>query len=479
VYKQFAAAFLASTLIFGGCKSKDDTDVVATPDTDVVTPDFSLPEPGVLTATTTSNSISGHFQTGDFVLEFDGETNGSLTSTSFTSSDGITVISSLTESETGTWTAQIVVNNQAVDGYGALTGPEGSELERLASSTTGVAIAMAGAELGCAIENDASTQAARASILFPWQLFIKYVEGYPTAPDIDGVTACEYFPVEPLDTDFEWDYTPPEAVNMSAEDKVPHVFGIWPMDDLGAVTNIRISADGGTCDARCRGTCGAGCDSRSCTTEYEWTCVADGTKQAQRVKTCGTHEGCRVHDSCYDSCNDYWGCGTWAAASCRRACDNQCTAVNSELDCASWMQGGEPYDEVISYIDNIGAEVNDPIACPYCGDGVCDDLLAEDCDSCAVDCASTPLCETDPPTDTSPLHTGDSDVDTDADTDSDTDTDSDSDADTDADTDTDTDTPDTATSPIETAVPVDSANGDSASSATDSADSADSGDSAK
>ncbi len=66
-----------------------------------------------------------------------------------------------------------------------------------------------------------------------------------------------------------------------------------------------------------------------------------------KVQKCGSHAGCRTHDSCYDSCAKL-PTGILRAA-CRRTCDFDCLRVYGKAFCSSWMGGGKPYDSYIEY----------------------------------------------------------------------------------------------------------------------------------
>lgn len=106
---------------------------------------------------------------------------------------------------------------------------------------------------------------------------------------------------------------------------------------------------------QCRGACGPACPP-SCsieapvTTCLEWQdaqCGWHAKTCTYKVQKCGSHTGCRIHDSCYDNCAKK-PTGL-LRATCRRACDVNCLAVYGGAFCESWMTGGKPYDSYMEY----------------------------------------------------------------------------------------------------------------------------------
>lgn len=105
---------------------------------------------------------------------------------------------------------------------------------------------------------------------------------------------------------------------------------------------------------QCRGACGADCPA-SCrpgtpaTACLEWQ-TADCQWHAKvctyPVRECGSHQGCRDHDACYDRCAP-----GLLGAFCRRICDEQAVARWGVNNCTSWWGGGGPYDQWLSFAD--------------------------------------------------------------------------------------------------------------------------------
>ncbi len=104
--------------------------------------------------------------------------------------------------------------------------------------------------------------------------------------------------------------------------------------------------------ASCRGTCGPDCPATckpgpNTTTCLEWQ-TADCGWHAKvctyPTLSCGSHAGCRTHDTCYDQCQP----GKFGFA-CRRLCDKGCIVTYGLRKCRAWMKGNGPYDSWIDY----------------------------------------------------------------------------------------------------------------------------------
>jgi hypothetical protein len=104
--------------------------------------------------------------------------------------------------------------------------------------------------------------------------------------------------------------------------------------------------------SQCRGACGANCPATcrpvtSPTVCLEWQtadCLWHAKVCTYPAQECGSHLGCRVHDSCYD------GCATARfPAACRRSCDLACVRTHGARQCRAWMNGNPPYDSWLQY----------------------------------------------------------------------------------------------------------------------------------
>lgn len=106
--------------------------------------------------------------------------------------------------------------------------------------------------------------------------------------------------------------------------------------------------------AECRGACGPDCPATCRALPAESVCLEWQTADCRwhaKVCTypmieCGSHDGCRTHDACYDACATAF----WPAA-CRRACDLACVNDHGADDCNSWRQGQGPYDSWLAFAD--------------------------------------------------------------------------------------------------------------------------------
>jgi hypothetical protein len=106
----------------------------------------------------------------------------------------------------------------------------------------------------------------------------------------------------------------------------------------------------------CRHACGVDCEPNDCTTLQPpglVLCVNDSSGTSHRnctyaVVQCGSNDGCRIHDDCYDTCATDPNPTT-----CRRVCDEQCIANYSISQCYDWWGGlnyqSGPNPIIISY----------------------------------------------------------------------------------------------------------------------------------
>ncbi len=100
--------------------------------------------------------------------------------------------------------------------------------------------------------------------------------------------------------------------------------------------------------ALCRGACGPDCPTTCSPAPPVMACEED-VDLCEHVEcsytgvTCGTHEGCRVHDDCYDAC-----AAAGAGMLCWRECDLECIREYGPL-CYNWMNGHGPYDSTVTY----------------------------------------------------------------------------------------------------------------------------------
>lgn len=103
--------------------------------------------------------------------------------------------------------------------------------------------------------------------------------------------------------------------------------------------------------ALCRGACGRDCPSTCEDLPDISICAPDGEHVCKyKVIKCGSHQGCRDHDDCYDACALRsppvfcpWG------GQCCDDCNDNCTDQYGYLKCASWALGNGPYDSWLKF----------------------------------------------------------------------------------------------------------------------------------
>jgi hypothetical protein len=132
--------------------------------------------------------------------------------------------------------------------------------------------------------------------------------------------------------------------------------------------------------ALCRGACGYDCpitcQELGDRTIFVPTAAGDHYICTYRnVIECGSHQGCRDHDACYDCC---------AAAGhtsildlCHRACDCACLLAYGASNCVTWALGGGPFDSTMLFSDP--PTVIGPLPGPPPGPTVVPALPAGDC----------------------------------------------------------------------------------------------------
>jgi hypothetical protein len=135
---------------------------------------------------------------------------------------------------------------------------------------------------------------------------------------------------------------------------MPHVRQRLPIE-LGAGTrrSPKLKWPDGPGKAGCRGACGPDCPD-SCKNEgtyREEYIVGDKGYEIEfpNVLKCGTHEGCRIHDACYDTAvargeNYLFG-------PLHNAC-NQEALLRFGPKTTSWMSGDGPYDDWWYFTDD-------------------------------------------------------------------------------------------------------------------------------
>lgn len=233
----------------------------------------------------------------------------------FWTKDGTVEITSHIFSRT---TGEVVINGVPFSGRGALETAEMERLRQLSQSKLAEQLALIPLELGCSQKDEASLPIL-AALIQPWHVLFKYA-GAPRARRLLDDVACvsEEYPRGP--------------VRLKDGAPIALAFGFFTLDSEGVSAESAMIAKSAPCGATCRGACGANCDGNHC--YYLGSC------QYQ----CGTHNFCRYHDACYDSCHSTHGCTSITGWACERDCDDDCVAVYGITTCLAWADGNGPFD---------------------------------------------------------------------------------------------------------------------------------------
>ncbi len=145
------------------------------------------------------------------------------------------------------------------------------------------------------------------------------------------------------------------------------------MPQPGATVRNVFGPDVGFGANRCRGACGGNCP-RSCAIEVSYECV--GATQLRRVEAfaCGTHQGCREHDACLDTCMR----DNPDSSECQPQCDATAMEDYGFESASAWLLGKGPYDGKITfeYTRHAPADLEPAYRCPAGAKRQCDDTSA-------------------------------------------------------------------------------------------------------
>ena len=133
------------------------------------------------------------------------------------------------------------------------------------------------------------------------------------------------------------------AMLMSASLLLPDsALAKWSVEPGAEVRNA-FGVQAGHRAHQCPGACGAGCTD-TCEKAVSYECADSERLRRVVTYTCGTHQGCRDHDDCLDTCVANNAVG----GECQAKCDQ--TVIQSYgIDAVSWLRGGGPYDGDVSY----------------------------------------------------------------------------------------------------------------------------------
>jgi hypothetical protein len=306
-----------------------------------------------------------------------------------------------------------------LDGYGALSQDEQSNMQALGNSELWHALSLIPLETACQGEDQVEPQQL-AALLFPLQMYFKYqiAERGTAALELIALSDC-------LDSDEAGNPTAQRSqIYLTAADPIPVVFGYFPFDAEGAIEQPFTELAGqqyvslapmtepglaqvpaiygltavqpgaffqairdqqGPCQAKCRGACGPDCTLNNCklTADYRCEVDADGNNTGQisylHIYDCGLHPACIHHDQCYDDCNQRYGCGTFKAAHCRHGgwtftgeipddyyCDLHTVLEEETENVKGWVDGygPQPTRQVYVYTDPNLGYLDDLENCP-------------------------------------------------------------------------------------------------------------------
>ncbi len=113
-----------------------------------------------------------------------------------------------------------------------------------------------------------------------------------------------------------------------------------------------------TSGSLCRGTCGPDCAPDACDTGMTDLVVCENFGDGHvwhtyaNYATCGSAQGCRDHDACYDMAHmPIWGFGGVFVAPMQRACDLDSICHNGFQTSARWAMGGGPQPTRLRYAE--------------------------------------------------------------------------------------------------------------------------------
>ncbi len=138
----------------------------------------------------------------------------------------------------------------------------------------------------------------------------------------------------------------------------------------GASVRNQFGPDVGLGNNQCRGACGGGCPS-SCEIVVNFECMGDSQLRRVEAFTCGTHQGCREHDDCLDSCL----LNNPKSRDCQPQCDAEAMQKYGFEKATPWLLGKGPYDGKITfeYTRQAPTDLEPAYRCPQnskrqCGD---------------------------------------------------------------------------------------------------------------
>ena len=144
----------------------------------------------------------------------------------------------------------------------------------------------------------------------------------------------------------------------------------------------------------CRGACGPGCASvQSCERGARYECLDAGRLLRIETYSCGTHQGCRIHDDCLDRCHQ----ANEQGVDCEASCHLEAMAEYGPENAMSWLQGGGPYDPEPSFFEYTRSAPDMPEPFYRCAEGT-----RRECGGGAARCVTAAGVEVEPVFDSFP-----------------------------------------------------------------------------
>jgi hypothetical protein len=331
---------------------------------------------------------TAHFREGtdDFLVRFSSSAHeGGHTTASFEDDDRR--IDVVVESDENSW---IEWRGARLPPRGSLTTGQEVLLSDLVRDRMRWAVVQIPLQLGCRVPREGFSDQLTA-LLLPWQMMIKHYPETVDPSEAEQNGVCKYLSLSKAG---------PRSVLLQREFPFPYVYGRYLIDMNGrrdaTASFLSVVDDSfhGRCRTSCRGACGDGCSGARCDqtgSVKERDCGPDGDVQIANIQTyeCSTHEGCRVHDQCYDSCNEQFGCSqllSKGSFDCHRDCDQGCLSRFHD-SCKYWALGLDSTDAEHAPTRRVYREVTEVLRLPCPPGKTCRIENGEPSCECGVTCA--------------------------------------------------------------------------------------------
>jgi hypothetical protein len=146
----------------------------------------------------------------------------------------------------------------------------------------------------------------------------------------------------------------------------------WPLGPLAVLPRDPSQLDPSfAAGSLCRGACGPDCQTCS-NPRHRLVCAPRAVPGGGMghdlwiypdFTECGTHQGCRDHDACYDHCAQ--GGSGWGPGLCARLCDMECACTFPPAKCVGWVAGATPHDGRMVFSGRPYLVGSSPAPCPH------------------------------------------------------------------------------------------------------------------